>query len=343
MKHLLALTSAALLLAACTPDQPDHSFGSGLLVLNEGAFTGGTATLTHWADSDSTTTDAFAYANGRNLGNLGTSIAANATRAYVVLNGAAAVEVVELPSMKSVARATGFAAPRHVVVLDGGDLAVSDWGRNRVYRVDGSTWTRTDSVDLPEGPEAMLVHDGALWVTRSGGLDRDSAVSVLNPATLDVLATVEVGVNPSSIVSLNGSIYVLCSGYTDWSGGGADRPASLVRIDPATRTVTATYDAVYPTDRPTKLVTDGDVLYWIKDGYTGDVLRMDPTALEYPAYAWISGSAYGLLADASTKKLYVLDAKDYQQNGEVRRYTQGGQLEATAPTGLIPTAAVRIP
>ncbi len=100
---------------------------------------------------------------------------------------------------------------------------------------------------------------------------------------------------------------------------------------------------MYPTDRPTKLVTDGDVLYWIKDGYTGDVLRMDPSALDYPAFAWISGSAYGLLADPSTKKLYLLDAKDYQQNGEVRRYTQGGQLEATAPAGLIPTAAVRIP
>jgi YVTN family beta-propeller protein len=201
----------------------------------------------------------------------------------------------------------------------------------------------TDSVDLPEGPEAMMVHLGELWVTHSGGLGMDSAVSVLDPATLDVVATMEVGVNPSSIAVLGGSIYVLCSGYTDWSGGGADRSASLVKIDPATRSVTATYDAVFPADRPTKLATDGEVLYWIKDGYTGDVLRMDPTALDYPAYAWISGTAYGLFADGASNALHVLDAKDFQQNGEVRRYSPGGQLQATVPAGLIPTAAVRIP
>jgi hypothetical protein len=65
--------------------------------------------------------------------------------------------------------------------------------------------------------------------------------------------------------------------------------------------------------------------------------------LDYPAYAWISGTAYGLFADGASNALHVLDAKDFQQNGEVRRYSQGGQLQATVPAGLIPTAAVRIP
>lgn len=343
MKKRYVVPLALLTLAACDPAQPDSTFDSGLLVLNEGAFMGGTATLTHWSDTDSVTTDAFVLANGRSLGNLGSGIAADAHYAYVVLNGAAAVEVLELPTLHSVARVTGFEAPRQVALLDGGDLAVSDWGRNRVYRVSAATWTRIDSVDLPEGPEAMLLHAGSLWVSHSGGLGRDSVVSILDPSTFDVLATLEVGVNPSALVALNGSIYALCSGYTDWSGGGTDRPASLVRINPSTRSVTATYEAVYPTDRPTKLVTDGAVLYWIKDGYTGELLRMDPTALDYPAYAWISGSVYGLFADPTSKDLYVLDAKDFQQNGEVRRYSQGGQLEATVPAGLIPTAAVRIP
>jgi hypothetical protein len=100
---------------------------------------------------------------------------------------------------------------------------------------------------------------------------------------------------------------------------------------------------VNPSDRPTKLHTDGQVLYWIRDGYTGDVLRMNPTDLDYPAFAWISGSAYGLFADQATRQLYVLDAKDFQQTGEVRRYSAGGQLEATVPAGIVPTAAIWIP
>jgi YVTN family beta-propeller protein len=343
MRKLISALSSLAALVACDPQTSPGAFETGLYVLNEGAFMGGTATLTHWSSDDSVTTDAFASVNGRSLGNLGNSLAADADRIYVVLNGAAAVEVLEYPGLTSVGRATGFASPRHAVVLDGGDLAVTDWGRNRVYRVNASSLQRTDSVDLADGPEAMVLHQDELWVTHSGAYGIDSVVSVLDAATLDVLATVEVGINPTSAVKLGSELFVLCSGYTDWSGGGGDRPASLVRVNLATRSVTATYPAVYPTDRPTKLQTDGQVLYWIRDGYTGDVLRMNPTDLDYPAYAWISGSAYGLFADPATLQLYVLDAKDFQQTGEVRRYSPGGQLEATVPAGIVPTAAIWMP
>jgi hypothetical protein len=343
MRKFIPVLSIMAALVACDPQTAPGAFETGLYVLNEGAFMGGTATITHWSSYDSVTTDAFAAVNGRSLGNLGNSLAADADRIYVVLNGAAAVEVLEYPGLASVGRATGFASPRHAVVLDGGDLAVTDWGRNRVYRVNASSLQRTDSVDLAGGPEAMVLHQNELWVTHSGAYGIDSVVSVLDAATFDVLATVEVGINPTSAVKLGSELYVLCSGYTDWSGGGGDRPASLVRVNLATRSVTATYPAVYPTDRPTKLQTDGQVLYWIRDGYSGDVLRMIPTDLDYPAYAWISGSAYGLFADPATRQLYVLDAKDFQQTGEVRRYSAGGQLEATVPAGIVPTAAIWLP
>lgn len=343
MRKFIPVLSIMAALVACDPKTAPGAFETGLYVLNEGAFMGGTATITHWSSDDSVTTDAFAAVNGRSLGNLGNSLAADADRIYVVLNGAAAVEVLEYPGLASVGRATGFASPRHAVVLDGGDLAVTDWGRNRVYRVNASSLQRTDSVDLDSGPEALVRHQNELWVTHSGAYGIDSVVSVLDAATFDVLATVEVGINPTSAVKLGSELYVLCSGYTDWSGGGGDRPASLVRVNLATRNVTATFPAVYPTDRPTKLQTDGQVLYWIRDGYTGDVLRMNATDLDYPAFAWISGSAYGLFADPATRQLYVLDAKDFQQTGEVRRYSAGGQLEATVPAGIVPTAAIWLP
>jgi len=343
MRKFIPVLSIMAALVACDPKTAPGAFETGLYVLNEGAFMGGTATITHWSSDDSVTTDAFAAVNGRSLGNLGNSVAADADRIYVVLNGAAAVEVLEYPGLASVGRATGFASPRHAVVLDGGDLAVTDWGRNRVYRVNASSLQRTDSVDLDSGPEALVRHQNELWVTHSGAYGIDSVVSVLDAATFDVLATVEVGINPTSAVKLGSELYVLCSGYTDWSGGGGDRPASLVRVNLATRSVTATYPAAYPTDRPTKLQTDGQVLYWIRDGYTGDVLRMNLTDLDYPAFAWISGSAYGLFADPATRQLYVLDAKDFQQTGEVRRYSAGGQLEATVPAGIVPTAAIWMP
>jgi DNA-binding beta-propeller fold protein YncE len=343
MKTTLLLIGSALALWSCEPNKTANSFQTGLYILNEGAFMGGTATLTHWSDQDSITPDAFFAANTRNLGNLGNGLRADGNRIYAVISGAAALEVMEYPDLVSIGRATGFASPRHALVLQGGDIVVSDWGRNRVYRVSKSSLTISDSVDVATGPEALLAYEDELWVSCSGGYGIDSSLAIIDASTFELLATVPVGINPTSMVRMGNSIYVLCSGYTDYSGAGGDRAASLVRIDATTRAVTANYPAVGIADRPTRLQSDGQVLYWIRDGYTGDVMRMEPTALDYPAFPWIGGGAYGLYVDPATRDVYVLDAKDFQQNGEVRRYSFAGQLISSAEAGVVPTAAVWMP
>ncbi len=343
MKTTILLIGSAAALWSCEPNKPANTFQTGLYILNEGAFMGGTATLTHWSDQDSVTPDAFFAANARNLGNLGNGLRADGNRIYAVLNGAASLEAMEYPGLTSIGRATGFGSPRQAMVLQNGDIALSDWGRNRVYRVGKSSLTIVDSINVATGPEALLAYQNELWVSCSGGDGIDSTVAIIDASTFDLIATVPVGINPTSMVRMGNSIYVLCSGYTDYSGAGGDRAASLVRIDATTRAVTANYPAVGISDRPTRLQTDGQILYWIRDGYTGDVMRMDPTALDYPAYPWIGGGAYGLYVDPATRDIYVLDAKDFQQNGEVRRYSFAGQLEATVPAGVVPTAAVWMP
>ena len=343
MKSTLLLIGSAAALWSCEPNKPANTFQTGLYILNEGAFMGGTATLTHWSDQDSITPDAFFAANARNLGNLGNGLRADGNRIYAVLNGAASLEAMEYPDLVSIGRATGFSSPRHALVLQGGDIAVSDWGRNRVYRVSKSSLTISDSVDVSTAPEALIAYENELWVSCSGGYGIDSSLAIIDASTFELLATVPVGINPTSMVRIGNSIYVLCSGYDDNSGAGGDRAASLVRIDATTRAVTANYPAVGISDRPTELQTDGQILYWIRDGYTGDVMRMDPTALNYPAFPWIAGGAYGLYVDPATRDIYVLDAKDFQQNGEVRRYSFAGQLISSAEAGVVPTAAVWMP
>ena len=343
MKSTLLLIGSAAALWSCEPNKPANTFQTGLYILNEGAFMGGTATLTHWSDQDSITPDAFLAANARNLGNLGNGLRADGNRIYAVLNGAASLEAMEYPDLVSIGRATGFSSPRHALVLQGGDIAVSDWGRNRVYRVSKSSLTISDSVDVATAPEALIAYENELWVSCSGGYGIDSSLAIIDASTFELLATVPVGINPTSMVRIGNSIYALCSGYTDYSGAGGDRAASLVRIDATTRAVTANYPAVGISDRPTRLQTDGQILYWIRDGYTGDVMRMDFTALDYPAFPWIAGGAYGLYVDPATRDIYVLDAKDFQQNGEVRRYSFAGQLISSAEAGVVPTAAVWMP
>ena len=82
MKTSLLLIGSALALWSCEPNKSANSFQTGLYILNEGAFMGGTATLTHWSDQDSITPDAFFAANARNLGNLGNGLRADGNRIF---------------------------------------------------------------------------------------------------------------------------------------------------------------------------------------------------------------------------------------------------------------------
>ena len=97
-----------------------------------------------------------------------------------------------------------------------------------------------------------MPYENELWVSCSGGYGIDSSLAIIDASTFELLATVPVGINPTSMVRIGNSIYALCSGYTDYSGAGGDRAASLVRIDATTRAVTANYPAVGISDRPTK-------------------------------------------------------------------------------------------
>ena len=65
MRSSFLAATALIALTSCDPQTKPGAFESGLYVLNEGAFMGGTATLTHWSADDSAATDAFAIANGR--------------------------------------------------------------------------------------------------------------------------------------------------------------------------------------------------------------------------------------------------------------------------------------
>lgn len=45
---------------------------------------------------------------------------------------------------------------------------------------------------------------------------------------------------------------------------------------------------------------------------------------------------YGVSVDKSTNQVYVTDAKDYQQKGEVYRYYENGNLIDSFTVGIIP-------
>jgi YVTN family beta-propeller protein len=120
-------------------------------------------------------------------------------------------------------------------------------------------------------PTALTVGEGAVWVANSG----DGTVSRIDPATDQVVATIEVGGQDSNfdITSGDGAVWVTTAGDL------------VQRIDPETNEVVATVDVPAPIHPAT-----GFGAVWVSDYDAGSVTRIDSAANDVAAMIPVPGS-----------------------------------------------------
>ena len=354
IKITFSLLLSFSFLISCNPDVdppgPVNPYlDNGFLVMNEGAFQGGIGTLSFaFCDNsgiDSVDHDVFQDINGRSLGNLANHISKDESHIYVVMNGAATVEILDRNTLESRGTITGFKSPRQAINLNDGYIYVSDWGSNAIYKVNVSTSSIIDSLKNCNGPEGMFVSDNKLFAANSGGYVLDSTVSVYNLNNMTHEGNIQVGINPIEIIDdAQGNLWVLCSGYSDWSGAGGDRYSSIFNFDPKTSNILANFTNSILTDHPSELRSNlsGSQLYFIQDSYSGNVIEFSPNQItSYPTQALISHSAYGLAIDRVSGAILVLDALDYQSPGRALLYSESGSIIDSSQVGLIPAMAIQ--
>lgn len=114
----------------------------------------------------------------------------------------------------------------------------------------------------------------SVFVTNSGGFGIDSTITIINSITDEVEGTFLVGPNPNSIqVDVNGSIWILCAGISDFVNPANDVAGKLLQVDRTNFTVTQSLTFPTKTDHPAKLEMNeaGTVLYYLSSGYGGQV------------------------------------------------------------------------
>jgi YVTN family beta-propeller protein len=127
------------------------------------------------------------------------------------------------------------------------------------------------TITVGSRPTALTVDEGAVWVANSG----DGTVSRIDPATDQVVATIEVGGQDSNIdiTSGDGAVWVTT----------ADRVVQ--RIDPETNEVVASIDVSAPIHPAA-----GFEAVWVSDYDAGSVTRIDPATNEVAAVIPVPGS-----------------------------------------------------
>ena len=334
--------AAVLIFTSCSKDDENAdkgAFGNGIFIVNEGPFQTGTGTITYFnSDSNLVKQDIFEMVNNRPLGNIAQSMTLYNGKAYIVVNNAGKVEVVDIATFKSEATITNLRNPSQFLVIDDKKAYVSDWiGHVAIVDLASNTIGRT--IPAGKGPDVMVKAGNYVYVANSGGLGTDSTVTVIDFATDKVVKTIKVGEVPTGMVADgNGRVWVMCKGigFNGWPQPG-DTPGRLVNIDPVSLTVAFEYNFASSDDHPEKLVINKQksILYFL---FNNAIYQLNIALTNQVPVKLVSRSFYALGYENKTGYLYAADVKNYVSNGIVLRLKTDGSVVDSIQTGIIPRA-----
>jgi hypothetical protein len=344
-KTFISILVFAVFLAGCDKnnnEKPSGSWSNSVFIVNEGPYPTGTGTISAFdRETLEVTNDLFGNANGRPLGNIVQSITVHGDKAFIAVNNANKLEIVNLEDFKSVATINDITNPSYFIGIDEEMGAVSCWD-STVKFISLIDYTVIKSVKVGIGPDEMLLAGDKLFVVNAGGLSLvpDSTVSVVNINDEEVIGRITVGHKPVGIKEdADGNIWILCSGK-GWNGypSADDTPGKLVCFDPDTYQLLKEINFPDSENHPDKLVInkEGNILYYL---YKGGVFAFPVGNSALNAQPHITGleRAYGLGYDKEISMLYVTDPVDFSQNGWVNRFrAQDGSQVDSFMAGIVP-------
>jgi YVTN family beta-propeller protein len=180
------------------------------------------------------------------------------------------------------ARPTGAAA-------GGGAVWVAHFNDHAISRIDPSSSSVRDSIQVGAGPSGIAVGGGSVWVANN----LDGTVSRIDLRTDAVVQTIDVGNGPDD-VDFGASAL--------WVANANDETVS--RIDGRSGVVTATFAA--GGDASAVAFAFGSL--WVANGLEGTVTRIDPRSRETIAVVHVGNGPAALAAGA--REMWVANGRD---------------------------------
>lgn len=310
-----------------TQPSTEGKYETAKLILNEGPFGTGTGSITAvWPDSSAQ--NVFAIENGMPIGNVAQHMFVQDSLLFISANVSGILHCLNRNTLK-LKWSTPIAGVRNIF-SDDQFTYVTNWFDSNVYQLDNLNGNILDSLDAGGNTEAIIAFDGVFWASR-GGYSQVDTVVALNFDTRSVVKY-EVGDMPQSFAVLHNELYVLCSGFTDWST--VSTPASLWKYNAALNNFKQVLVSTDSNLHAQDLYSNQSDLYMLSNGYSGGLLKVDFSDSLWPISAITPTIAYhwSLLNDTA----YVFDAKDYSSQGMVYVYSLNGTILDSHQTGIIP-------
>ncbi len=341
-KYLQVLIFLALIFRCSDPTNstvdPKVSF-SGAFILNEGNWGQSNGSLSFYDfETKSVQNNIFENVNGRILGDVVHSMTIIDSLGFIVVNNSNKIEVISIKTWKSkgiIEMPTG-SSPRNMVQASERKAYVTNLYSNNVSIINLDDFNISGSIDVGLNPEGIVALGGTLFVSNSG-LGFGNTVSLIDIVSDQVSKVINVGDNPGSLViDSENRVHVFCAGsYGNYGDPTDDTDGGIFVIDPATNTV---IDSMTIPGHPSGVVLDGyGTGYFFSNGV---VYSYQTSSLSSAADSVSAGWYYDMNIEYTNQQLFLLDAKDFIQNGEVKIFDTNGVEQASLTVGIIPGEVV---
>lgn len=320
---ILSLLLSVACSSASTGDK--RSGGERVLVLNQGGFNRGEATLTEIRPvSRVVRSDVFEPKNGRPLGDIAQSLMPYGDRYYIVVNNSHKIEVVAASDYRSVATIPipDNAGPRQMAETGRGFAYVTALYASRVFKVNLATNAIVGSVLVGAGTEGITVRGDTAFVAKNLNADFSSAseIVLVNTISDQVLTTWTTGKGPIQVEVVGPYVVVSCSGTWGQNDGEIvvhnRTTGSIVRRIPL-----GAYGSTFAPG-------NGSVIYALGNG----VVRVDvATGTSAPLS---TRNAYAIGYDG--RSIWITDALNFAQAGMAYRLSAVGAVQDSFRVGIIP-------
>lgn len=343
MKKLILFLSLLFYIFSCSNPASDNDGilkpgPKGAFILNEGNFGQSNGSLSfYYFDSSRVENNIFERINNRKLGDVVQSMTLIGDKGYIVINGSGAVEVISLENWKS--RGTiniPAGSPRTIIETVNGKAYVTSLYAGIVSIIDLEKQTVTGAIPVGTFPDAMVLADDKVFVA-NGAFGQDNSIFIIDPETDQVIDSVIVADGPVSLnVDLAGNIQVFCTGdYGDSENPDDDTDGGIYTINPKTHEIVQSVSIPGHPDGA-KLDGNGKGYYSLN----GTLYSYETASVSDEPVAIMNVSYYGMNIDKVNDRIYVLDAKDFAQAGDLKIYTLSGNLLETYMVDIIPNNAV---
>lgn len=299
-------------------DNPLPSASTGVIILNEGNFQFGNASIDIYDKANnSTSRNVFQSINKRPLGDVAQSMLMDADTGYIVVNNSGKIEKVLLPTMQSMGSLQGLSSPRYMIKIDDKKGYVSDLASGRITVFNPSTLVKTREIEVSGWTEKMFRYKNLVYVQsvdHSGmyiiDVQQDIYIGMISiPDLLDAAI-----INDRELIYLSeGALGILSmenNNLTPLLKLNGLTTFSRIDFDPLSQKV---------------LIVSRDLLEY-------SLLSQELDTL------FLSGERnfYGLKVDRTTGDIYLTDARDFIQNGEVLWLSNDGIIREIIEGGKIP-------